>query len=365
MEEQKHYKVLIVDDVSKNIQLVASFLQQAGYEINFAMNGKMALNHAWSQQFDLILLDIMMPEMDGFEVCQKLKSDPKTCDIPVIFLTAKTDIESITHAFNLGGVDYITKPFNKSELLARVKTHLELKRQQTELKELNATKDKFFSIIAHDLKSPLNQLLGLSNLIAHLLELGKMEEVRASVEMLKDSAEVGRKLLENLLEWSRTQLDNATIKQEHVKLKELTDEIIQLIGHSARQKNISLVAEIDHSLQVKTDVNMLRTVIRNLASNAVKFTPDSGRVSLHADIVNGHLEFWVKDTGIGISESDLPKLFRIDINPNSIGKSKEKGTGLGLIICKEFIEKNNGRIWVESKEGEGSIFKFTLPANLE
>jgi signal transduction histidine kinase len=182
---------------------------------------------------------------------------------------------------------------------------------------------------------------------------------------LKDSAEVGRKLLENLLEWSRTQLDNAAIKQETVKVKELTDEIIQLVGHSAQQKNISLVAEIDHSLQVKTDVNMLRTVIRNLTSNAVKFTPDSGRVSLHANIVNDHMEFWVKDTGIGISESDLPKLFRIDINPNSIGKSQEKGTGLGLIICKEFIEKNNGRIWVESKEGEGSIFKFTIPANQE
>ena len=363
MAEKMQFKVLVVDDVSRNIQVVASFLQQSGYEINFAMNGQMALNHAAAVKFDLILLDIMMPEMDGFEVCKKLKSNPKTRDIPVIFLTAKTDIESITKAFELGGVDYITKPFNKSELLARVKTHLELKRQRTELKELNATKDKFFSIIAHDLKSPLNQLLGMSNLISHLLDLGNLDEVRSSVEILKNSAEVGRKLLENLLEWSRTQLDTATIKTETVQLKELADEILELLEPAAAQKQIELIADIDTDLRVDADVNMLRTVIRNLTSNAVKFTSEKGRIRLSAKVAGDLVEFSVCDTGIGISEEDIAKLFRIEVNPNSIGHNKEKGTGLGLIICKEFIEKNKGRIWAESTEGEGSIFKFTVPTH--
>ena len=203
--DKNRQKVLIVDDVTKNIQLVANFLKQAGYDINFAISGKTAIKHIKKARFDLILLDIMMPEMDGFEVCKKLKSEDETKDIPVIFLTAKTDIDSITQAFKAGGVDYITKPFNKAELLARVKTHLELQHQKRNLKELNATKDKFFSIIAHDLKSPLNHLLGLSEILQKELESAGSDEIIKIANLINKSAKSGRLLLENLLEWSRSQ----------------------------------------------------------------------------------------------------------------------------------------------------------------
>jgi len=164
-DSTRKFKVLIVDDVPKNIQLAGSILQKEGYHISFANNGETALNLTKTNDFDLILLDIMMPEMDGFEVCGQLKQKPETRDIPIIFLTAKTGTESTIKGFEIGAVDYVTKPFNEKELLARVRTHLELRDAQKNLREANATKDKFFSIIAHDLKNPFNALLGLSKLL--------------------------------------------------------------------------------------------------------------------------------------------------------------------------------------------------------
>lgn len=359
--DKNRQKVLIVDDVTKNIQLVANFLKQAGYDINFAISGKTAIKHIKKESFDLILLDIMMPEMDGFEVCNKLKSDPETKDIPVIFLTAKTDIDSITKAFQLGGVDYITKPFNKAELLARVKTHLELQKQKRNLKELNATKDKFFSIIAHDLKSPLNQLLGLSEILQKEIESERRDDVIKLAKFINNSAKSGRLLLENLLEWSRSQTGFINFDPEILNLGKITNEVIRLNENNAKHKSITLKSSINNGDLAFADKNMIKTVLRNLISNAIKFTMNGGKIHLSAEQTNDEVTYSVSDSGIGMKSDDLKKLFRIDINPISIGRSQEKGTGLGLILCKEFIEINGGKIWVESKLEEGSTFKFSIP----
>ena len=361
--DQNRQKVLIVDDVTKNIQLVASFLKQAGYDINFALSGKTALEHISREHFDLILLDIMMPEMDGIEVCQLLKEDVKTSDILVIFLTAKTDIDSITRAFQVGGVDYITKPFNKAELLARVKTHLRLQQQKVKLKELNDTKNKFFSIIAHDLRSPLNQLLGLSEILQKEMERLGNKDLLNLVDMMNNSAKTGRLLLENLLEWSRSQTGTINFKPEMLDLAKITADILSLNVNNAHQKNISLKSLVEKDTMAFADKNMLLTILRNLLSNGIKFTPEGGTIQLKASKKDGFIIYAVKDSGIGMCEEDISKLFRMDVNPSSIGSHKEKGTGLGLILCKEFIEANGGKIWAESKFGEGSIFKFTLPAS--
>lgn len=361
MPHKIRQKVLIVDDVTKNIQLVANYLKQAGYEINYAISGKSALKHIKKENFDLILLDIMMPEMDGFEVCQKLNSDISTKDIPIVFLTAKTDIDSITKAFEVGGVDYITKPFNKAELLARVKTHLELRQQKKDLKELNATKDKFFSIIAHDLKSPLNQLLALSELLQRELESDHIEEVVKMARMINVSAKSGRSLLENLLEWARSQTGVFNFYPEKLNLKYIANEVLESQGNNAIQKNICISSEMANGILAYADGNMIKTILRNLISNGIKFTNLGGKITLSAMKDEGFIICSVADDGIGIEPSDVDKLFRIDINPNTIGNSTEKGTGLGLILCKEFVEINGGKIWVESELGAGSTFKFSIP----
>jgi two-component system sensor histidine kinase/response regulator len=361
--ETKGQKVLIVDDVTTNIQLVASFLKQAGYEINFAVSGKKALTHIEREKFDLILLDIMMPEMDGFEVCKILKSNDETKDIPIIFLTAKTDIESITKAFKLGGIDYITKPFNKAELLARVTTHLKLQLQKRNLKELNATKDKFFSIIAHDLKSPLNQLLGLSEILQKEIASDRGDEVIMLANLINDSAKSGRLLLENLLEWSRSQTGAIHFSPKMLDLNKLTNEIIALYENNAYQKNISIKSKIKSGVFAYADGNMIKTILRNLISNSIKFTRKGGEIILKVRQAKNVVTYMVSDNGIGIKPEDIKKLFRIDVNQNTIGQSKEKGTGLGLILCKEFIQINGGEVWVESIFGEGSTFKFSLPVS--
>jgi signal transduction histidine kinase len=356
------HKILIVDDVTKNIQLVASFLKQAGYDINFALNGKDALRHIQKERFDLILLDIMMPEMDGLEVCQKIKSRKESRDIPVIFITAKTDVESVSTAFEVGGVDYITKPFNRAELLARVKTHLELQSQRRHLEELNVTKDKFFSIIGHDLKSPLNQLLSLSKIIQNELKTGRGDEVIRMANLLIESARSARLLLENLLEWSRSQTGKISFSPEALDLNEITQEIVELNAQNAVQKSIKIKSFIKPGTLVYADGNMVKTILRNLISNSIKFTNNGGEILLSSEQQNGMVTYSVADNGIGIKDDDIKKLFRIDVNPNKIGESPEKGTGLGLILCKEFIEINGGEIWAESKWREGTTFKFKVPA---
>lgn len=363
MEANNRQKVLIVDDVTKNIQLVANFLKQAGYEINFAVSGKAAINHVKRETFDLILLDIMMPEMDGFEVCKILKSKSETSEIPVIFLTAKTDIDSVTKAFQAGGIDYITKPFNKAELLARVQTHLKMQQQKRNLKELNATKDKFFSIIAHDLRSPLNQLLGLSEILQKEIESERINDVIMLANLINDSAKSGRLLLENLLEWSRSQTGSININPEVLDLLKITNEVVMLYENNAKQKNIIIKLKIKKSKTAFADGNMLKTILRNLLSNSIKFTNAGGKINLEVNSANGMVIYSVSDNGIGIGDDDIDKLFRIDVNPKTIGRSKEKGTGLGLILCKEFVEMNAGKIWVESEFGKGSTFKFSLPGH--
>jgi len=357
----KIFKILIVDDVPKNIQLAGSILQKKEYNIFFANNGNTALTIANNNNFDLILLDIMMPGMDGFEVCETLKENNKTKDIPIIFLTAKADSESIIKGFDFGAVDYVTKPFNEKELLARVKTHLELRAAQQDLREANATKDKFFSIIAHDLKNPFNALVGITKILLTEYDRFDAEKKKELIQMLHDSSQQGYKLLENLLSWSRIQTGKMTWHPESIDLFTYTFESITLLKTAAENKSLSLVSEIEKDTMLYADANMVTMVMRNLVSNAVKFTPEKGEVRISSQTVGDDEQVTISDNGIGIKTEDIAKLFRIDVHHSTSGTSDEPGTGLGLVLCKEFVEKNGGKIWIESEFGKGSRFIFTIP----
>lgn len=354
---------------------MSNILYHEGYQISFAANGKQALSVSQAIMPDLILLDIMMPEMDGFECAKRLKDNDMTKDIPVIFLTGRAETQDIVKGFSYGAVDYITKPFNSVELISRVKTHLELKftkdrmlsytiklkEYQQELKQVIASKDKFFSIIAHDLRGPFSGFIGLSEILSNKYDEINKEEVAEIGRSLNESAKNLFNLLENLLEWSSTQLGRINYNPLNHDISGIVNKIVGLLNISAKEKNIEFEYKIPSNTFVYCDSNMVHTVFRNLISNAIKFT-ENGKIIL--DIIELDEKYYqinIQDTGIGISSNSLTKIFKLENKFTTPGTRRESGTGLGLILCKEFVERNSGKIWVESELGKGTTFSFTLP----
>lgn len=344
-------------------------MAENGYIPGFASNGTIALASVKKKRHDLILLDIMMQDIDGFEVCRQLKQDVTLADIPIIFLTAKTEKEDVIAGLSLGAVDYVTKPFNKKELITRVNTHLELQATKEELREALAakeealaTKNKFFSIIAHDLGNLFHGLLSLSSISAGkgVIEAqdGKREEYSQYILQFADK---GYNLLKNLLEWSRSQTGRMQVEPSALNLPSLVHQNIQFCEEMAKAKNINLFSHLDEDApSVFADKDMLDTIIRNLLENAVKFTDKQGVIQVSSKRVADNLvEISVSDTGI--KAEDIDKLFQIDVTYTSLGTAKEEGNGLGLILCQEFVEKNGGTLGVESEVGKGSLFYVRLP----
>jgi len=575
--------ILVVDDKPENLEMLTEILSGQGYQVRPAINGEVALNAIKKALPDLILLDIVMPGIDGYEVCQQLKADENTRDIPVLFLSALDKTMGKVKAFEVGGVDYITKPFEVREILERVKTHLdlrsmqkrlqeqntqlqqelnerkkaeealqqrnrellllnragqmfssslelehvlevilgeiqrlldvyslsfwlivpdkdelvclqakgpgsddvinwhlplgqgitgqvaqhgesliipdtwaderhfksvdkksgvairsmlsiplrekgevigvlslvdlrvahftkndlillepiaaaaaiavenarlyttaqqeiaerkeaeaallvahtELKEKNAQLQELNASKDKFFSIISHDLRNPFNTLLGFAQLLAENVEQYSQDEIKLKVERLRTSAERLHALLENLLTWSRIQRGVMEHYPESIALSEIAEDNFDLFAPNAEQKQITFRNEIPENTPAYADYSMVNTVMRNLISNALKFTQNGGNIEVSAHPRETYIEISVSDTGIGIHQEDIPKLFRIDVQHTNVGTAGEKGTGLGLILCQELVERNSGRIWVESEVRKGTTFRFTLPRSVE
>jgi signal transduction histidine kinase len=248
----------------------------------------------------------------------------------------------------------------KSYELKQEKEEIEKKRK--ELEELNATKDKFFSIIAHDLKNPFNTVIGLSELLLYRYDSYDEEKIKEFIGQINKFSSNAYNLLDNLLQWARSQTGRIKINKSQVNICKLADENVFLLQDKANEKNIQLLNEVDGSLICWVDKNMINTVIRNLISNALKFTDENGFVKVVSeDWDDDRVKISVVDNGIGMDEEDIPKLFNITTNFSSEGTNSEVGTGLGLILCKEFVEKNDGRIWAESEKGKGSTFSFTIP----
>jgi signal transduction histidine kinase len=362
LEKRPKPLIFIAEDEPTNLQVLYNILKKGNYRMAAAGNGKQALSMIPEACPDLILLDVMMPEMDGFEVCEQLKKTPGTKDIPVIFLTARVETTDVLKGFEVGAVDYVTKPFKPAELLSRIKTHLELKFAREKLKELNATKDKLFSIIAHDLRNPLQILLFSAELLCKHFDNFDADKKKEFINKIYVGTNQVSELLENLLEWSKSQRGVIKSHFEKINLGALVRENINLFKENAEKKNIRLRSDIDKGDYAFADRNMIRIVFRNLISNAIKFTDTGGQVKISASVSTEVVQVSVSDTGIGIPEDIISHLFRIDKQKSTLGTAKEKGSGLGLILCKEFIEKNNGAITVTSTPGEGSCFTVTLPA---
>lgn len=385
--------ILCIDDESIVLDSLKEQIQQGfggGLQVEIAESGDEALeifDELMEDDFEIpvVIADFIMPGMKGDVLLEKIHS--KNPDTKKILLTGQASVEGVGNALNRADLyRFISKPWEKQDLILTIKealksydqdktivtqneelkelnTNLEKKVEQRtlELKELNATKDKFFSIIAHDLKNPFNTLMGFTELLLENLADYSQDKLEEFISILYDTSRHSYALLENLLEWSRSQTGRIEMNPEKVKMHDIFEENIDLLYNNATNKKISLVNNIDADAFAFADSNMVRTVIRNLISNAIKYTKENGIISGSSEMNGNMIEISVKDTGIGIAPENIEKLFKIDVNYSTSGTADETGTGLGLILCKEFIQKNGGEIWVESELGKGSTFRFSLP----
>ena len=363
------YKILIVDDVMSNVLLLKVLLTNEKFAIATASNGRQALEQVEKENPDLVLLDVMMPDMSGFEVAQHLKSNPNTADIPIIFLTALNSPADIVKGFQVGANDFISKPFNKEELIIRVTHQISLvaaKRlilsKTEELQRTIAGRDKLYSVIAHDLRSPMGSIKMVLNMLILNLPSEKIgAEMYELLTMANQTTEDVFSLLDNLLKWTKSQIGKLNVVYQDVDLVEVTDGVIEIFSMVASLKKIRIHEMKPEKMMVNADIDMLKTVVRNLLSNAIKFSKENSEVLVKMEEVDGMAVVSVQDYGCGISEEGQKKLLHTDTHFSTFGTNNEEGSGLGLLLCKDFVVKNGGKLWFTSKEGEGSIFSFSIP----
>lgn len=363
------YKILIVDDVMSNVLLLKVLLTNEKFAIATASNGRQALEQVEKENPDLVLLDVMMPDMSGIEVAQHLKSNPNTADIPIIFLTALNSTADIVKGFQVGANDFISKPFNKEELIIRVTHQISLvaaKRlilsKTEELQRTIAGRDKLYSVIAHDLRSPMGSIKMVLNMLILNLPSEKIgAEMYELLTMANQTTEDVFSLLDNLLKWTKSQIGKLNVVYQDVDLVEVTDGVIEIFSMVASLKKIRIHEMKPEKMMVNADIDMLKTVVRNLLSNAIKFSKENSEVLVKMEEVDGMAVVSVQDYGCGISEEGQKKLLHTDTHFSTFGTNNEEGSGLGLLLCKDFVVKNGGKLWFTSKEGEGSIFSFSIP----
>lgn len=363
------FKLLVVDDVQTNVLLLKALLGKEGYGILVANNGQEALEVIRNENPDLILLDVMMPGMDGFEVAERLKSEEFRCEIPIIFLTALDDTQSIVNGFKLGVGDFISKPFRKEELMVRIKHQLSLvaarriiEEKSEELRKTIAGRDKMYSVIAHDLRSPMASMKMLLNTIMMSVEKDKIDpDIFDMLEMSNKTSEEVFSLLDNLLKWTKSQLGKLTVIPQKLDISGLADGVVEVMNSVAEVKHIKLIRTDHESFFVYVDIEMIKSILRNLISNAVKFSNPDSEIKVGIKAEDGKVIVSVTDSGKGIKKEDQHKLLKDSTHFTTYGTNSEEGSGLGLLLCRDFARKNGGELWFESEENLGSVFSFSLP----
>jgi two-component system, sensor histidine kinase and response regulator len=368
-------KILIADDDPVLLELLSYTLEAKGYKVLSANNGKEVLKAAQDLSPDLILLDIIMPEMDGFETCLALKEDIATRDIPILFITAKNQLEDIVKGFEVGGVDYITKPIKKQEVCARVKTHLALKNLITTREELIAElevnnkklveaiglKNKYLGMVAHDLRNPLGAVRCYAEIMSEDLEDSENEDAKEIMKAIHNSSQNMLHMVDDLLDISVIESGNLDLKLERHSVKEFVEERIKVNHFLAEKKDIKVHTDIPESPDIILDKRRMNQVLDNLLSNAIKYSERGTSVTVGVKTAGKNIEFYVKDEGQGIAPDEQNKLFMCFPKLSSVPTDGETSTGLGLAIVKNIVEAHGGSLKVESELGEGSVFIFSLP----
>ncbi len=385
--DHSNFHILVVDDDPINRQVLFNHLNIMGYQISEASSGRqaLALVHEANQKrdsenpeqenqrpFDLILLDVMMPKMSGYEVCKTLRREFTLNELPVIFLTAKNQVIDLVESFSVGGNDYLTKPISKHELLSRVENHLSLldinrnlefqvANRTAELEKATQAKSEFLAKMSHEIRTPMNAIIGLS----HLALKTKLDNHQKDlIEKTQDSSQALLGLINDILDFSKIEAGKMTIESVMMNIDGLLKKTANICALKAHSKGLELVVKVAPNVpkQIKSDPVRLQQILVNLVTNAVKFT-ESGHVLIAVNIneqAPNKIEFHVSDTGIGLEDESMNKLFKSFSQADSSITRKFGGTGLGLSICKQLATLMGGDIWVNSTLGEGSTFSFNV-----
>jgi two-component system sensor histidine kinase/response regulator len=358
--------ILIVDDTAANLQLLAALLRERGYRPRPVLSGELALQVAAADPPDLVLLDIDMPGMDGYEVCARFKNDPRLKDIPIIFISALTDALDKIKAFEAGGVDYVTKPFDAGEVGARVQTHLTLRRLQIdlqhryhELQQLEQLRDGLVHMIVHDLRSPLNSVMGYLDLLRTESDASAADRV-SFIDAAYGGASDMTGMINSLLDINRLEAKEMPVDRQPGDLCEIASEAVRSLSGLTVGRHVRQTAPLG-AIASNCDPALIRRVIGNLLGNALKFTPESGAITITVTRIDGRPLVEVSDTGPGIPADFLVRIFDKFVQGKEGRARKRYSTGLGLAFCKLAIEAHGGAIGVSSEVGVGSRFWFELP----
>ena len=364
MNQTRKSKILIVDDESSHQLAIMDIIeaQELDYDLLSAFNGQEALVIALKEQPDLIITDWEMPVMDGIAFIQALKNEKCLSDIPVIMCTGiMTNSENLKVALEVGANDYIRKPIDGLELIARVNANLHLAEKYNENKKLNETKDKIFSVIAHDLRGPIGAFKGLTELMLNNIDIFPKERLKEISGMLNKQCISVYAVLENLLAWSMCQQNKTAFSPVKQGLADVVDSDLVLYEVLAQQKGLTLKNNIPKEMIATFDSDIFSTVVRNLVNNAIKFSLKGGEITIEATPGESFHTITVADIGLGMTPEIVDTLFDSTQHVTTFGTDHEKGTGIGLGLCQDYVEMHKGKITVDSVLGKGSRFHFTIP----
>ena len=360
-------RILLCEDDENLGMLLREYLQAKGYSAELYPDGEAGYKAFLKNKYDLCVFDVMMPKKDGFTLAQEVRA--ANAEIPIIFLTALNSTTDIVKGFQVGANDFISKPFNKEELIIRVTHQISLvaaKRiilnKTEELQRTIAGRDKLYSVIAHDLRSPMGSIKMVLNMLILNLPSEKIgDEMYEQLTMANQTTEDVFSLLDNLLKWTKSQIGKLNVVYQDIDVVEVVDGVIDIFNMVAGMKKITIREEKPEKLAVSADIDMLKTVVRNLISNAIKFSNENSEVLVKLEAKDGMAVVSVQDHGCGIDEEGQKKLLHTDTHFSTFGTNNEEGSGLGLLLCQDFVVKNGGKLWFTSKKGEGSIFSFSVP----
>lgn len=354
--------ILIVDDIPRNLQVLGSILSENGFGVSVASSGQGALDAIAANKPDVVLLDIQMPDMDGFDVCTRLKANPATADVPVIFLTARTEIDDIVRGFEVGAVDYITKPFISQELLARVRTHLRLVRQNKRLQDLNSEKDEFLGIAAHDLRNPLSKIQFIAEKMAYEADTFTPDLINDAAQDIVHTVSGMMELISNLLDTNAIEQGKLALELNPIEIGVIVEHIVKDYEARAGKKKITMHYEQSENLpMVQADEVAIAQILDNLISNAIKYSPTRTQVTTRLLVQGAFVRLDVQDQGLGMTDDDKKRLFQKFARLSAQPTGNEHSIGLGLSIVKTLVDRLKAEISVESTAGKGTTFTILFP----